>query len=237
MFENKTILITGGATRLGKGLALLFAKNNAKTIIIHYNTNIDSAYELQIDLQELGCHSIIIQCDFSKPETIQKMFNDLYTKVSQIDILINNAAIFEKSRLDNSSVASLNRIMNVNIISPIMCIQYASKVMTNSLVVNISDSTVNTLPVNFAGHAIAKSTLLTMTDLAVKTYSPNIRINTIIAGLIMKSDFDTQWDALIKKTPLKKSGSVEDIFNTIQYLSNTSYVTGATINVDGGISI
>lgn len=237
MFENKTILITGAATRLGKELSLLFAKNNAKTIIIHYNNSISSAYELQLDLQELGCHSILTQCNFSQPDSIKEMFNEISTQVSSIDILINNASVFEKSKLNSVSASELAHIMNVNIISPILCIQFASKLMQNGLVVNLSDSTINTLPVNFAGHAISKSALVTMMDLAVKTYSPNIRINTIVIGLVMKSERDTQWETLVKKTPLKRSGSVEDIFKTIVYLSHTTYTTGATINVDGGLRV
>jgi NAD(P)-dependent dehydrogenase (short-subunit alcohol dehydrogenase family) len=236
MFKNKNILITGAGTRLGTAIATGLGIQGAN-IIIHYNTSVDSAKELEHNLKTIGCNTMLYQCDFSNLESISRMFTEIEANMKHIDILINNAAIFETGSLDTVSITDFKRSLDINLIAPMLCIQYASKIMPEgSMVVNISD-TLGVIPgVRFAQHSISKSALITMGNLAARTYAPKIRVNTIVGGLIIQSVKDHHWDAMIKKVPLKTHGSPEDIINAIKFLYESTYTTGTTINIDGGLT-
>jgi NAD(P)-dependent dehydrogenase (short-subunit alcohol dehydrogenase family) len=231
-------MITGGAKRIGADIARHFAKNGAN-IIIHYNTSDADAEQLQEELWKCNVKITLIKCDFNKPYDITLMFNNLVKLgVDTIDILINNAAIFEKNTINTLDYTAILKSFNVNVFSPMLCthecINFGVK-----LVVNMSDTTTVKNGQNFLSHSLSKKSIIDFTKTAAKSLAPNTRINCIVLGLILDdtNEANANFDSLVKKTPMKMSGSVDNITSTIDYLWNNEYITGSIINVDGGLTL
>ncbi len=235
--ETKKIVITGGATRIGRSIALELA-NFGVQILIHYSKSSVAAKKLKLELENLGATVHLFKADLNNLKQTQKIIAYSYKKMKGVNCLINNASIFENDNLMNFSDKSFIRHINVNLKAPAILIRDFAKLYKGNEgnVVNIIDQRVEKLTPFFFSYTLSKSNLVTLTKTSAMKLAPNIRVNAVSPGPTLKNKrqsekhFKKQW----KSTILKKKVDTQNVSSTVKFLINNNNITGQIINVDSG---
>ena len=162
--EAKKIIVTGGANRIGRSIALELAGYDTQ-IAIHYSKSFNAAKKLKIELENLGSIVHLLKADLNNLRQTERLISYAYKKMKGLDCLINNASIFENDNLINFSEKSFLKHMNVNLKAPAILIQNFAKVCKGNKgnVVNIIDQRVEKLTPFFFSYTLSKSSLATLT--------------------------------------------------------------------------
>ena len=204
--ETKKIVITGGATRIGRSIALELA-NFGVQIVIHYSKSSVAAKKLKLELENLGTTVHLFKADLNNLKQTQKIIAYSYKKMKGVNCLINNASIFENDDLMNFSDKSFIRHINVNLKAPAILIRDFAKLYKGNEgnVVNIIDQRVEKLTPFFFSYTLSKSNLVTLTKTSAMKLAPNIRVNAVSPGPTLKNKrqsekhFKKQWKSTIIK--------------------------------------
>lgn len=236
---DKVALVTGGAVRVGRAIALGLAKEGVK-IGLHYNQSFEKAKQTKSEIESLGGEALLVQGDFSKVAQIDNVVNRCCQQFHRIDILINNAAIYFKTPLGETSEEQWDRFLDINLKGPFFCAQYVSEVMKkqeSGKIVNIADvAGISPWPC-FIPYSCSKAGVISMTKGLAKALAPNIQVNAIASGTVLIQEDPTgKLEKEVKElTLLKRIGKPEDIVNTVVYLlKGSDFITGEVITVDGG---
>ena len=236
--KNKNLLITGGATRIGKEIALHFSKKGWN-IAIHYFKSSFKAKSLKKIIEENSVKAALIRADLRSAKQVKKIVSAAKKKLGTIDCLINNAALFERDDILNFTKKSWNDHLNINLLAPAILtrefIKQASKKIKSNII-NIIDQRVFKLTPIFMSYTLSKSALYTLTKTMAMRLSPNIKVNGIAPGPTIKSKRQStnHFNKQAKSTLLKKPVRPEDICDTVEFLINNSSITGQIIAVDSG---
>jgi pteridine reductase len=236
--KKKRALITGGAHRVGGEITRALAEAGAD-VIIHYNASEDKAKATSEAAQEMGVQAYTFSTDMSDIEAIDELFEYVKNTAGGLDILVNSAAIMERIPYTAVSVEDWERTINLNLRAPFFCIQKAAALMMDrggGTIVNISDIAGRQPWPRFPVHSISKSGVEMLTAIAALEFGPEIRVNAIAPGPVLKPPTMSieRWEALGKDLPLQRTGSAEDIARAVLFLIQNDYITGETIAVDGG---
>ena len=235
--ENKKIIITGGANRIGRSIALELANYDTQ-IVIHYSKSFAAAKRLKIELEDLGSVVHLLKADLNNLKQTQKIISYAYKKMKGLNCLINNASIFENDNLINFSEMSFTKHININLKAPAILIKDFAKKCKNKdgNIINIIDQRVEKLTPFFFSYSLSKSGLATLTRTSAMKLAPNIRVNGVSPGPTLKNKrqsekhFKKQW----KSTILEKKVDTKNVSSTVKFLINNSNITGQIINVDSG---
>ena len=181
--KNKNLLITGGATRIGKEIALHFSKKGWN-IAIHYFKSSFKAKNLKKIIEENSVKAALIKADLKNIKQVEKIIPLAKKKLGTINCLINNAALFEKDDILNFTTKSWNDHLNINLLAPtILTKQFAKQASkkTISNIINIIDQRVFKLTPIFMSYTLSKSALHTLTKTMAMRLSPNIKVNGILS--------------------------------------------------------
>jgi pteridine reductase len=235
----KTALVTGGAKRVGAQIVKTLHRNGYD-VIIHYRNSEKAAHQLSKDLNnERHDSATTIRADLNSTDDINK----LKEKVTKLDLLVNNAAVFYPTPFDEADEKSWNDIVSTNLMSPFFLSQSLYKLLSksNGCIVNIIDIHAERPLINHSIYNISKSGLAMMTKTLAQDLSPNVRVCGVSPGSILWPENypkDNKYkEGVLDKIPLKRHGNVEDIADTVVFLANSSYITGQIIFVDGGRSL
>ncbi len=244
LLENKTTLITGASRGIGKGIAEIFAKNGSN-IAFTYNASVDAAKALEKELQSYGVKVKGFQSNAANFDAAQQLAKDVLEEFGTIDVLINNAGITKDNLLLRISEEDFDKVIEVNlksvfnltkaVIRPMMK-QRSGSIINMSSVVGVKGNA------GQSNYAASKAGILGFTkSIALELGSRNIRCNAIAPGFIetemtaaLPEDTVKGWREAI---PLKRGGTPEDIANACVFLASdmSTYITGQTLNVDGGM--
>ena len=235
--ETKKIVITGGANRIGKSIALELADYGTE-IVIHYSKSFAPAKKLKIELENLGSIVHLLKADLNNFKQTQGIIPYAYNKMKGLNCLVNNASIFENDNLLNFSEKSFTKHINVNLKAPAILIRdFAKKYKgKNGNIVNIIDQRVEKLTPFFFSYTLSKSGLATLTKTSAMKLAPNIRVNAVSPGPTLKNKrqsekhFKKQW----KSTILEKKVDTKNVSSAVKFLINNNNITGQVINVDSG---
>ena len=235
--ETKKIVITGGANRIGRSIALEMA-NYESQIVIHYSKSFNAAKKLKIELENLGAIVHLLKADLNNFKQTQKIISYAYKKMKGLNCLINNASVFENDNLINFSEKSFLKHVNVNLKAPAILIKNFAKLYKgkNGNIVNIIEQRVEKLTPFFFSYTLSKSGLATLTKTSAMKLAPNIRVNAVSPGPTLKNKrqsekhFKKQW----KSTILEKKVDTKNVSSTVKFLINNNNITGEIINVDSG---
>jgi len=246
---NPIVLITGGSRGIGAATALLAARRGF-TVAINYARQADTAQALVQRIEAEGGRAMAVQADVGDEAQVLDMYAQVDAKLGRIWALVNNAGIVDvKARLDEMSVARLERMMRINVVGAFVCAREAVKRMstrhggTGGVIVNLSSAAARIgSPDQYIDYAASKGAIDTLTTgLAKEVAEEGIRVNGVRPGLI-----DTEIHAsggipdrafqLAHTVPMKRTGTAQEVANGIVWLLSpeASYVTGATIDVTGG---
>ena len=237
MSERKKVLITGASKRIGKSIALNLAKHGYD-IAIHYNKSKTSALNLVEELNSLKVKSRVFKLDLMQIEKIEGWFNEITKVFGTIDVLINNASIFEYDSLRSSSISSLNKHLDINFKAPFLLSKFFIKNLKSKKgnILNILDQRVLNISPYFTSYTVSKSALHTLTKSLALSLAPMVRVNAVAPGPTLKSvrQNEKEFKEQIKRTPLQNQVSLHEINNAINFLLNNNSITGQTIMVDSG---
>ena len=235
----KTILITGGAKRIGKSIAEELGYENNR-ILIHYNSSDKDAKKLQNDLIDKKIETFIYKADLSNESDIHNMLDKITKDVGQdLDTIINCASIFENDSAKNIEVKNFSKHININLLAPILLSKHLSKIHRkdhDNNIINIIDQRVMRLNPSYFSYSVSKYGLWGVTQMMAQEYSPSIRVNAVAPGPILANhDQSTEmFETEANNTPLQRQPNIKDITNAIKFLLNTKSVTGQIIAIDSG---
>ena len=240
---SKTILITGAAKRIGREIALSFF-DKGWDIVIHYNSSKSDAQVLADEMNARRDNSAIIaQANLDNADEVIKLVDQTLSKNNRIDALVNNASTFYPTPIGNFSEDNWNLLMGSNLKAPLFLIQSFFKELKKNkgFIINITDINVDKALINHSIYLAAKSGLQTLTRSLAKELAPDIRVNAIAPGAILEPP-NTEWtteqkNIIINSVPLGRMGAEKDIADAAIFLSEAEYVTGQTLNIDGGKSL
>ena len=237
-----TVVITGGARRVGRHIAAILAQHGAN-IVLNYHTSADEAQQAIAELSSYEGTAIAVQADVSTKQGVELIRDTAISEFGSVEILINNASIYAPSPLEDLTEADFDHNIAVNLKGPFLgCWLFGLHMREHGRgkIVNISDWAVNRPYVNYAPYFVAKGAIVTWTQVFAKELAPNVMVNAIAPGPILMPDHFSQEtiDAVARATPLQRVGDPEDIAQTVLFLiQGTDFVTGAVIPVDGGRTV
>ena len=244
LLENKTALITGASRGIGKGIAMEFAKQGAH-VAFTYNASAEAAQALEAELEGFGVKAKGYQSNAANFDAAQQLVKDVIEDFGGLDILINNAGITKDNLLLRISEEDFDKVIEVNLKSVFnltkavlrpMLKQRSGSIINMSSVVGVKGNAGQT------NYAASKAGILGFTkSVALELGSRNVRCNAIAPGFIeteMTAKLDPKTvDGWRDSIPLKRGGTPQDVANACVFLGSdmSAYITGQTLNVDGGM--
>jgi len=231
-------LVTGAAKRIGKAICLSLSSFGF-TIALHYNRSSQAAKKLSDQIRNSGGQCQLFRCDLSDEKQTHQLIANVRKTFPDLNVLINNASVFEPSTIKNSTGELLREHFAVNFNAPFILTSQFAKKCKKGNIINILDTHIAQNTTQHSTYLLSKKALYALTQMSAVEFAPNIRVNAISPGLTLSpaqksSDY---LDRLSKKIPLQKKGNVGQITHTIAFLLNAPYITGQNIFVDGGESL
>lgn len=235
---GKVAIVTGGAVRLGKALALALAERGGR-LIVHYGSSAGPAQETVRQIQDMGSDALAVQADLSRSGQARSIVERAVAHFGQVDILVNSAAIFEPGNWDDTTEANWDLHFAINLKSPFFLSQaFALHVGRErpGHIVNIADWRGARPGAGHVAYTLTKAALIAMTKSLAQALAPNIQVNAIAPGLILPPPDQDQaylerWAHTI---PAQRAGSPAEVAKTLIFLLQSDFVTGELIFVTGG---
>ena len=240
---HKVVLITGAAHRIGKETAKVFAEDGWN-VIIHFNSSLKAATELAAEFNAKRSGSAcIIQADLDIDADVERLVSESKEAYGRMDALINNASSFYSTPLPDISYEDWDKLIGSNLKGPLFITKGLTPMLEEAKgsVINITDINIDKGLPGFSIYSAAKGGLKAITKVLAKELAPNIRVNAVAPGAILeppgKSWSEEELAKIVSKIPLNRIGDEGDIANTVKFIVDSKYITGQTINVDGGRSL
>ncbi len=236
--KGKVALVTGGARRLGRELALGLARAGTD-VVVNYQKSAAEAQEVIREIEALGRRGIPVQGDVSVARDVRRMVEVVTEVFGKLDILVNNASTFENVPLLEITEEQWDRVMAVNLKGPFLVSQAFEPLLRthrHGLIVNMTDlAGIQTWPA-YGHHGVSKAAVIHLTKVLARHFAPDVRVNAIAAGTILPpSDYTpAQVESIRGRTPLQRIGTPADVVRALLYLVEADYVTGEVMVVEGG---
>ena len=231
-----TAIITGGAVRIGKALACHLA-DRGYNLALHHNAS--SPQDVVDHAQKKGVVCKLFPCDLTDLADAEHLLLKMVEEFSDIDLLINSAAIFVQENVEATSTATLEDTLRINLMSPYLLMREYKKHVGRGLIVNILDERITRNVSTFAAYSVSKVALEHVTKLAAVEWGQTVRVNGIAPGLILPPAGQGQ-DYLTrnaKNVPTRTHGNIADLTRALDYLIDSAFVNGEILFVDGGSSL
>jgi NAD(P)-dependent dehydrogenase (short-subunit alcohol dehydrogenase family) len=234
-----SVVVTGGAVRIGKAIALSLAEQG-HPVGLHFGSSAAEAEETLREIRAQRGSAISIQADLSQPVTAAAaIFQQAGQAFGPIRILINSAATFAPGTLLNTTEADWDRHLHINCKAPFFLTQQFVRQLpdgTDGCVINILDWRAEVPIPGHAAYTVAKAGLLAQTRLLAQELGPRVRVNAIAPGAILPAPGDSSeaFHRLGQKNPLQRVGSPAEIIRAVHYLLQAEFVTGEILHVTGG---
>ncbi|NQU44729.1 SDR family oxidoreductase [bacterium] len=240
--KGRTCFITGGARRVGRAIALAFAKQGAR-VLIHYRSSRDEAEKTAADCAQLsGLEGGCFQADQADPVRIQHLAAEVDARF-EVDVLVNSASVFNGTPFLETTPEEWDRMLGVNLRGPAFFCQAFAKGMIRrgrGVIINIADVVTETPWIGFLPYCVSKAALVTLTRGLARELAPAVRVNAIGPGTVLLSENDSEEVRRLaeRSSLLGRIGSPEDVARACVFLvEGSDYITGVFLPVDGGKSL
>lgn len=242
---GKVVVITGGSRGIGAGIALRLAEEGAN-VAITYNSKAQQANEVVEKIRKLEVQAAAFHASVTSPEQTKKMIEDVIKEFGKIDILINNAGVFEMTPLEKMTIEDFDRVFDVNVKGVIRTTTAAlSKISEGGRIINITSVASKVTMAGFSIYSASKAALDTLTRIwAQELGARKITVNAVAPGTTASDMLHEAMDAagideMAKKTALGRVGEPDDIAAVVAFLASDDgkWITGQTITADGGLIV
>jgi NAD(P)-dependent dehydrogenase (short-subunit alcohol dehydrogenase family) len=236
-------LVTGSAHRVGKAIALELARCGVNLLVHYRETPENVVRDTLHEIKSLGVDAFAVQADIGTAEGVDALFAAIREHFGRLHILVNSASNFQRRNLLEVTLDDWQITLNTNLTAPFLCTKAAALMMRENdpaggAIVNILDKGAISPWPQYPHHGVSKAGLWALTQVSALSLAPDIRVNAVLPGPVMKpagtNMTDADWEQLGQKTPLKRTGSPEDVGRAVVFLIRENFVTGTVIHVDGG---
>ena len=238
--HGKAALVTGGARRIGREIALSLAKAGAD-VAITFRTSSQEASRTARDIQALRCGSLAIECDVRSESSVRLAVSTTAAAFGRLDILVNNAAIFDSAPLESLSLDQWDAVFETNARGPFLVAREALPHLraVQGTIVNIGSLGGIRAWAGHAHYCASKAALHMLTLTMAKSFAPDVTVNCLAPGWI-EMDAQPEEDAkrFAAKTPMQRNGTAKDVAQAVLFFATgPRFVTGQVLAVDGGLGI
>ncbi len=236
---DKVAVVTGAGVRIGRAIALGLAEAGAD-VCVHYGHSAKAADETANVVRALGRRASLVQADLSDAvASARRIIDHAVTELGRVDILVNNAAVFEAVSLAELDEAVWDRHLAIDLKAAcFLCREFALALETGSRghIVNIADWRAERPVPGHLPYTVAKAGLVALTKLLAVELAPQVQVNAVAPGAILPPPGEDErfLAERAKNIPLRCSGRTEDVVQAVVYLLQSDFVTGEVLHVTGG---
>ena len=225
---GKTALVTGAAKRIGSSIALALAEAGAN-VAITYLTSQSNAEATVRSLAEFDVDALAIRCDLRDPESINQTIASVIEEFGQLDLLVNNAGIFESAALEDITVEQWDAMFATNTRAPFLVAKaaYPHLRAANGRIINIGSLGGSHPWSTHAHYCTSKAALHMLSQTMSKAWAPHISVNCIAPGMIVQGEVDAVFEHLAEKTPMQRNGTASDVAAAALFFATApTFITG-----------
>jgi NAD(P)-dependent dehydrogenase (short-subunit alcohol dehydrogenase family) len=240
--KGKTVFITGAARRLGKAIALALAQAGAD-IAFTFHTSSNEAEKTLQEIKAAGVQGLAFECDLRNAANTRDAVNNVTKYFGKIDLLINNAGIFETTDIEAITAERWDEVFAVNVRAPFLVSQACipSLRSVQGRIVNMGSLGGEKPWATHAHYCSSKAALHMLTQVMAKALAPDIAVNCVAPGMIdlgAEEKDPVLLQRLAAHTPMKRNGSPQDIVSAVMYFATApQFITGQILSVDGGLGL
>jgi len=238
--SGKSALVTGGARRIGRGIALALARAGAD-VAITYRSSKDEAAQTAREIENLGCRALAEECDVRSEASVREAVAATIGQFGRLDVVVNNAAVFETTPLERISLEQWDAVFETNARGPFLVAReaLASLRAVQGRIVNIGSLGGIHAWSGHGHYCASKAALHMLTQAMAKAFAPEVSVNCVAPGWI---DFDGHPEdeaaRFAAKTPMRRNGTADDVAQAVLFFAaGPGFVTGQILTVDGGLGL
>ena len=239
---DQVALVTGASRGIGRAIALSLAAGGAK-VVVNYASSAQAAEAVVAEIQQLGAEAIALKADVSKAEEIDSLFQTVMDTWGRIDVLVNNAGITRDTLLLRMKPEDWQRVIDLNLTGVFLCTRAVAKIMLkqkSGRIINIASVSGLMGNPGQANYSAAKAGVVGFTKTVAKELATRgVTVNAVAPGFIATDmTHDLKSDDILKFIPLGRYGTADEVAGLVRFLAAdpvAAYITGQTVNVDGGM--
>jgi 3-oxoacyl-[acyl-carrier protein] reductase/pteridine reductase len=238
---GKAVLVTGGARRIGREIALELAAAGSDVAITYRNSKAEAEETLEL-IHQLGRLAIAIECDVRSEQSVRSAIAASINFHGHLDVLVNNAAIFESAALEQLSLEQWDAVFETNTRGPFLVAREALPHLRTSRgrIINIGSLGGLRPWADHAHYCASKAALHMLTKAMAKAFAPDIAVNCVAPGWIDMDEARAHaaGQRFAAKTPMQRNGTAKDVAQAVAFFAGTSnFITGQVLAVDGGLGL
>ncbi|HMD21053.1 MAG TPA: SDR family NAD(P)-dependent oxidoreductase [Alloacidobacterium sp.] len=237
--QGLTALVTGAAKRIGRTLALALAGAGAN-VAITYRDSETEAQGTVAELEAFGVEAFAVRCDVRDPECVEGAVAQVAKRFGRLDLLVNNAGVFETAVLQEITVAQWDAMFETNTRGPFLVSKaaYPHLKAARGRIINIGSlGGLHPWPTH-AHYCTSKAALHMLTQTMSKAFAPEISVNCVAPGMIVNGEVTEDYEHFAHKTPMKRNGTPEDVAAAVMFFATgPHFITGQILSVDGGLGL
>ena len=236
---GKVALVTGGARRIGRAIALRLAASGAD-VAITYRDSQSEAEETVRSLAALNVEAFAVRTDLTDAESIRQSVAAVVEEFGRLDILVNNAGLFESAALEQITVEQWDRIFATNTRAPFLMGQaaYPHLRAAGGRIINIGSLGGMHPWATHAHYCTSKAALHMLSQTMAKAWAPEVSVNCVVPGLIVQGEVSEEYVRFAERTPMRRNGSAEDVAAAVLFFATgPHFITGQLLAVDGGLGL
>ncbi len=241
---GKSALVTGGARRVGRGIALALAATGADVAITFRNSHAEAAQTAD-EIVGLGRRALALECDVRSESSVRTAVATVADRLGRLDLVVNNAAVFESAPLESLTLDQWDAVFETNARGPFLVAREslphlrAGNAHEWGRIVNIGSLGGIHAWASHAHYCASKAALHSLTQAMAKAFAPEVSVNCVAPGWIeLDGDPAERAAHFAAKTPMRRNGSVEDVAQAVLFFATgPSFVTGQVLSVDGGLGL
>ena len=234
--QGQVALVTGAGKRIGRAVAMRLAREGAD-VVVHYHRSEGEAREVIAEIEKMGRKGVALAADLCDVGQIRRLVKEGGDRFGRLDILVNSAANFLHSSFEDVSEKLWDEALDANLKAPFFLAQAAAPLLRKSqgVIINFADVG-GILPwTGYIPHCVSKAGVMMLTKCLAKALAPEVRVNAIAPGTItMPGDPPEVQADFVKRAPLRRTGTAEEVADAVMFLIGAKFMTGQTLVLDGG---
>ena len=232
-------MVTGGARRIGREIALALARAGAD-VAITYQKSQTEASETVRELEQLGIRALAVECDVRSEDSVRAAVGTVLNGFGRLDVLVNNAAVFASGALESISLDGWDVVFETNARGPFLVAREALAHLrvVEGRIVNIGSLGGTRAWAGHAHYCGSKAALHMLTQAMAKAFAPEVSVNCVAPGWIELEDPTEASARFAARTPMRRNGTADDVAQAVLFFAaGPKFVTGQILGVDGGLGL
>ena len=234
---RKVALITGSAKRIGRAIALQLAESGWD-LALHFHHSETEAAELKKELKHIYNHGTyrLFQADLNHIPDVENLISNVISAFARLDLVINNASVFQPGAIKDTSSGMLQRNLQVNFMAPFILSREFANHADNGVIINVVDTRITKNSFSHAAYSLSKKLLWELTRMSALEFAPAFRVNAIAPGAVLPPEGNDEiyLNQISEATPMKEPAGLEPVLKSLSYILENENLTGQVLFCDSG---